>query len=115
MIVDHRNPVSTVAAATLGNFLGAWTTYWLGIYGGPWLIRRVLRINERTEATAERFYNRYGSWSLLLSWLPIIGDPLCLVGGILRTGFIRFSVLVFIGKLGRYTAIGWLTLRGHGW
>ena len=112
MLLNHRDPFTAVIVATIGNYLGACTTYWLGVYGGPWLIRKVLRIDERAEARAERFYARYGSWSLLLSWLPLVGDPLCLVGGVLGIGFFRFSTLVVAGKLGRYAAVGWLTLQG---
>jgi len=112
MLVNHRDPLTTVAVATVGNYLGACTTYWLGVYGGPWLIRRVLRIDEQAEARAERFYARYGVWSLLFSWLPVIGDPICLVGGLLRIGFLRFSTLIFAGKLARYATVGWLTLEG---
>ena len=112
MLANHRDPFTSVAVATVGNYLGACTTYWLGVYGGAWLIRRVLRIDAEAEGKAARFYGRYGSWSLLLSWLPVIGDPLCLVGGFLRVGFLRFSALVFVGKLGRYAAVGWLTLQG---
>jgi membrane protein YqaA with SNARE-associated domain len=82
------------------------------VYGGPLLLRRVLRIDEQAEARAERFYARYGVWSLLFSWLPAIGDPLCLVGGLLRIGFLRFSTLIFAGKLARYATVGWLTLEG---
>ncbi|ACM18404.1 membrane protein YqaA [Geotalea daltonii FRC-32] len=112
MLVNRHDPVATVAVATTGNLLGACTTYWLGIYGGPWLIRRVLRINEQAEARAKEFYRRYGSWSLLFSWLPVIGDPLCLAGGLLRIGFVRFFGLVFLGKFCRYAAVAWLTLQG---
>ena len=112
MLLNHRDPFTAVIVATIGNYLGACTTYWLGVYGGPWLIRKVLRIDEQGETRAKELYKRYGSWSLLFSWLPIIGDPLCLVGGFLRINFIRFSLLVFAGKLGRYGALAWLTVRG---
>lgn len=110
MLLERRDPLLSVALATVGNYLGACTTYGLGIYGGPFLIRKVLRIDEAAEKRADRFYGRYGSWSLLLSWLPVVGDPLCLVGGLLRVGFARFSLLVFAGKLTRYAFVAWMTL-----
>jgi membrane protein YqaA with SNARE-associated domain len=47
---------------------------------------------------------------LLLSWLPIVGDPLCVVGGLLKVGLSRFFLLVLAGKLARYLVIAWLTL-----
>ena len=112
MLLNRSDPLMTVAVATLGNTLGACTTWVIGVYGSPLLIRRVLRIDAAAEASAVRFYRRYGVWSLLLSWLPVIGDPLCLVGGLLRVGFGRFSLLVFAGKLARYATLTWLTLGG---
>jgi membrane protein YqaA with SNARE-associated domain len=112
MLMNHHDPVMTVAVATLGNTLGALTTWAIGMAGGPFLIRRVLRIGAAAEESAKRVYLRYGVWSLLLSWLPFIGDPLCLGAGIFRVGFGRFSLLVFTGKLARYAAVAWLTLEG---
>ena len=115
LLLDRLDPVALVAVATVGNFLGACTSYAIGIFGGPWLIRNVLRIDEAAERRAERFFARYGSWSLLFSWLPVVGDPLCLAGGLLRVGIARFSLLVLAGKLARYAAVAWLTLAGvHG-
>jgi membrane protein YqaA with SNARE-associated domain len=112
MLMNHHDPVMTVAVATVGNTLGALTTWAIGIAGGPFLIRRVLRIGATSEESAMRFYRRYGVWSLLLSWLPLIGDPLCLAGGIFKVGFGRFFLFVFMGKLARYAAVAWLTLEG---
>jgi membrane protein YqaA with SNARE-associated domain len=112
MLISKYDPFMTVAVASLGNYLGACTTWLIGIYGGPFLIRRFLRIEPATEERARAMYGRYGAWSLLLSWLPVIGDPLCLVGGILKIGFGRFSLLVMTGKVARYGAVPWLTLEG---
>jgi len=112
MLLNRSDPLMTVAVATLGNTLGACTTWVIGVYGSPLLIRRVLRIDAAAEASAVRFYRRYGVWSLLLSWLPVVGDPLCLVGGLLRVGCGRFLLLVFTGKLARYGTVMWLTLGG---
>lgn len=103
-------PGSAVLVATAGNYLGACCTYGMGIWGSHFLISRVLRIDSSALGRAERWYRKYGSWSLLLSWLPLVGDPLCLVGGVLRVNFPLFSLLVFSGKLGRYLAVTALTL-----
>ena len=112
MLLKGNDPLATVAVATAGNYLGGCTTWAIGILGGPLLVRRILRIDQATEEAAVRFYRRYGVWSLLLSWIPIIGDPLCLTGGILKVDFTRFSLLVFTGKLVRYAVVAWLTLGG---
>ena len=111
LLLEGADPVLAVTTATAGNTLGACTTYWIGLKGGPFLIGRVLRLGERELAGAHRFYDRYGSWSLLFSWLPVVGDPLCLVGGVLRVGVIKFLLLVLTGKLARYTVISLLTLH----
>jgi membrane protein YqaA with SNARE-associated domain len=114
LLLKGTAPAAAVTTATVGNWLGAVTTWAIGVWGGPYLIRRILRISPPDEERAERFYARYGSWSLLLSWLPVIGDPLCLVGGLLRVDFLRFSLLVFTGKLARYVVVAWVTLRTSG-
>lgn len=112
MLLSGTEPMTVVAVATVGNFLGALSTYWIGLYGGEFLKRRVLRMDQKNTLKAERFYARFGSYSLLLSFLPIVGDPLCMIGGVLRVGFIRFSLLVVSGKLARYAAVAWVTLQG---
>jgi membrane protein YqaA with SNARE-associated domain len=113
MLLKKHDPATTVAVASFGNYLGACTTWLIGTYGGTFLICRVLRIDAAAEERAVHLYGRYGAWSLLFSWLPVVGDPLCLVGGVLKVGFGRFSLLVFTGKLARYAAVAWLTLQGR--
>ncbi|HFQ88635.1 MAG TPA: DedA family protein [Desulfobulbus sp.] len=111
MLLKGADPVLAVAVATAGNTLGACTTYWIGIKGGPFLVGRVLRPGDRELARARRLYDRYGSWSLLFSWLPVVGDPLCLVGGVLGVRPVKFVVLVLVGKLARYAALSLVTLQ----
>lgn len=110
LLLQGTDPEWAVGLATAGNTLGAFTTYLIGWYGSTCLVRKVLGIDDLSRQRAERMYARYGSWSLLLSWLPVIGDPLCLVGGVLRVGFGRFALLVFSGKLARYVMVCWITL-----
>ena len=68
-------------------------------------------IGAQALARAEGHYARWGYWSLLLSFAPVIGDPLTVIAGVLREPFWRFVVLVSISKIGRYLALAWLTLR----
>ncbi len=112
LLLKGFDPLPAVAVATLGNTLGALTTYAIGLWGGPLLIRRVLRIDEASRQKAERVYARFGIWSLLFSWLPVIGDPLCLAGGVLRVGIRRFLLVVALGKLARYAAVAVMVLEG---
>ena len=61
---------------------------------------------------AQQRYQRWGQWSLLLSWMPVIGDPLTLIAGIMREPFWRFVLLVTLAKGGRYLVLAMITL---GW
>jgi len=114
LLLKGYDPVLSVTVATSGNTLGALTTYAIGIYGGAILVKRVLKIDDEVRERAQRFYSRFGSWTLLLSWLPFIGDPLCLVGGVLRINFWRFFLLVGGGKLFRYSVVTWIVLKVGG-
>ena len=114
MIIQDFSPHHVVLTATLGNFLGACTTCLIGIWGSDFFIRAILRIDDRQLARARAMYEKYGAWSLLLSWLPVVGDPLCLLAGIFRVGFGRFALLVFVGKFSRYATLAFLVLQGTG-
>jgi membrane protein YqaA with SNARE-associated domain len=101
-----RPVVALVAVASLGNMLGSVLNWLIG--------RGVERFRERRwfPASANRRldraqaqYRRFGYWSLLLAWVPIIGDPLTLVAGIMREPLWRFLALVSIGKIGRYAVL----------
>jgi membrane protein YqaA with SNARE-associated domain len=105
-------PVGVVTVATIGNTLGAVTTYAIGLWGGPYLIRGILRVSPESQQRAERQFRRYGSWALLFSWVPILGDPLCLVGGVLRTRIWTFLLLVACGKLLRYMVVAEAVRQG---
>jgi membrane protein YqaA with SNARE-associated domain len=114
MVLQNFSIQDVVVTATMGNYLGACTTYLLGLLGAHWFIRTILRINEGQLQRAEKIYTTYGIWSLLLSWLPVIGDPLCLLAGIFRISFLRFSVLVFVGKFFRYAILALLATQSSG-
>jgi membrane protein YqaA with SNARE-associated domain len=114
MLVGGYDPVSTVAVATAGNYLGACITYLIGIWGGRFLIEKVLRVSMHQQERARSYYQRFGSYSLLFSWVPVVGDPLCLVAGMLKIDFGRFSLLVAVGKLARYVITALITVAAVG-
>jgi membrane protein YqaA with SNARE-associated domain len=91
--------------ATLGNTLGGVINWGLG----RWLISfgeaRWFPFEPRRLARASQLFRKYGTWSLLFSWLPIIGDPLTVVAGLLRVPFSIFVILVCLGKATRYLAL----------
>ena len=104
---EGGDPTHLVAIATLGNVLGSLITYAFGRLGNLAAHRRWLRMDDRAMARAERWFARFGQPSLLFAWLPVIGDPLCLVAGLLRSPLGMFILLVTLGKAARYTALAW--------
>ena len=94
-----------LAAASLGNTLGAVTNWGLGRFCLHWRDRKWFPVKPRELDRASAWFNRYGVWSLLLAWVPIVGDPITLAAGVLKVRFLRFLVLVAISKTGRYAVL----------
>lgn len=94
-----------VVVATAGNVLGSLVNWVLGRCFSAFRDRRWFPVDDQSYRRATDWYARYGVWSLLLSWLPVIGDPLTMVAGALRVGLVRFLLLVSIGKGARYIFI----------
>ena len=90
-----------LAVATAGNTLGAVVNWGIGRYASTWRTR-LHSLEEAKFERACRWFNRWGIWCLLLSWLPVVGDPLTFVAGALRTAFVPFLLLVLVGKAARY-------------
>lgn len=86
--------------ATSGNTLGSCINYAIGYWASDYVNNKYQ--NSRSWQQGQYLYNRYGIWSLLFAWLPIIGDPLTLIAGLARTRFKLFLILVAIGKGSRY-------------
>ena len=111
LLLAGLNPVGLVGVATIGNVLGSLTNYLLGFKGGEWLIQKVLKISNKELEKSRAFYNRYGVLSLLLAWVPVIGDPLTVVAGLARTKIWIFILLVFVGICARYVCISYVVLK----
>ena len=94
-----------LAAATAGNVLGSLVNWWLGRYAAHFKNRSWFPVNEKQFSKAEQFFQKYGKWSLLLSWMPFIGDPITLVAGALGIRWGEFLVWVTLAKLGRYAVV----------
>ncbi|MBN9528261.1 MAG: DedA family protein [Alphaproteobacteria bacterium] len=91
-----------VAVASLGNVLGSIVNWLLGRYVDRFRERRWFPVGPAMLERARRWYGRYGRWSLLASWLPVIGDPLTLVAGVMREPLGRFVLIVAMAKTLRY-------------
>ena len=98
-------PILLLIVASVGNILGACVNWYLGRGIVRFQHKKWFPASEAQLQRAEKFYHRYGFYSLLLSWLPVIGDPLTLIAGMLKEPFWRFVVMVSIAKIGRYVAL----------
>ena len=108
MLANETAPVwALFTAASLGNVLGSMANYALGRALSHFEDRWWFPATPAQMARAERWYLRWGVWTLLLSWAPF-ADPLTVVAGVLRTPFWLFTLLVGIAKTGRYAAVIWL-------
>lgn len=98
-------PALLVAVASLGNIAGAVVNWGMGSSFMQFKDRPWFPLKDATNARAQAWFARYGIWSLLLSWVPVVGDPLTFVAGMLRVSFWRFLLFVTIGKVLRYAFI----------
>lgn len=104
-------PVANLlVVATVGNVLGAVINWYLGRFLLRFHDRRWFPVSDRQLARAEIWYRKFGRWSLLGSWLPIVGDPLTIVAGVLREPLVSFLILVTIAKGTRYLLLAAATL-----
>ncbi len=106
----NNSAVILLLVATLGNVLGAVVNYGLGYYIHRFKNRCWFPASPEQLEKAQRAYARWGRYSLLASWVPIIGDPITVVAGVLRDRFTVFLALVTVAKAGRYLVLATLTL-----
>ena len=101
------SPSALVFVATLGNVLGALVNWGLGKTLLHWRDKKYFPFSANQLDKASSRFQKYGLWSLLFAWVPLIGDPLTFVAGALSVRLAPFLVLVTIGKAARYAFIGW--------
>lgn len=109
MLRDGGEPMLLVMVATLGNTLGAVVNWLLGLYLLRFQDRRWFYFSSQQIETAQSWFQRYGYWSLLFAWIPIGGDALTLIAGIMKVRLWLFLTLVGTGKLLRYVAVVYLS------
>ena len=90
--------------ATFGNSMGSIVNYWIGLKGEDYLVQRGILNNKKIEKS-KVFFDKYGNYTILLSWVPIIGDPITFIAGALKYDIKRFLILILISKGGRYLFI----------
>lgn len=104
-------PAALILVAGIGNVLGSVVNWLLGRGVERFREARWFPVSARNLDRAKNWYGKYGWWSLLLSWVPIIGDPLTVAAGIMREPFARFLLVVSIAKFGRYLALAAVVLN----
>ena len=102
LLTDSFDKYLLLVVASFGNILGSSVNWYLGNKILIFKDKKWFPANERQIAKGEIYFKKYGIWSLLLAWVPIIGDPLTIVAGILRVKFFTFLLLVSISKISRY-------------
>ena len=102
--------VLLIVSVTVGNLLGSLITYAMGRGGNHLAHQKWLGIRETSLVRAEQWFQRWGRYSLLLAWLPVVGDPLCLLAGLLKVNLWLFTLLVAIGKLVRYLFLAFVVM-----
>ncbi len=110
MQAAEYDPWMLVLVAGVGNTLGAVVNWFLGRWIERFRDRPWFPAGGKALDRAQRWYQRYGKWSLLMSWAPFIGDPLTIVAGLMREPLPVFVVLVTIAKFGRYIFLAAVTM-----
>ncbi|ACE83709.1 YqaA family protein [Cellvibrio japonicus] len=105
LLHQEHNPVLLWLVATTGNSLGSCVNWFLGRQCLHWQDRQWFPVSRFQLEKAQRHFQRYGIYSLLFAWLPIVGDPLTLFAGVMKVNFWKFLLLVIIGKALRYALI----------
>lgn len=110
LLAGQQNAALLLLVASIGNVLGSLLNWVLGRGIERFRHARWFPASETALEKAQALYQRWGYWSLLASWVPVIGDPLTVMAGVMREPLIRFIALVTLAKTGRYLAI-YLALR----
>ena len=104
---DYDN-LLLLTVASFGNILGSLVNWALGSYSRNLTTKKWFPFKETQIERSSKWFRKFGKWSLLFAWVPVVGDPLTLVAGILRVKFIDFIILVAIGKVSRYLIVFYL-------
>ena len=103
--MDKYNDLLLIIAASIGNVLGSVFNWICGYYVNYFIKKPWFPLSNKMFDRGNNIFRKYGKWSLLLSWVPFIGDPITFVAGTLRYSLLPFIILVSIGKVGRYLLI----------
>jgi len=108
IVTSNYDNLLLLMVASFGNVLGSVVNWVLGFYSRNLTTKKWFPFKDKQIENSSKWFGKFGKWSLLFAWVPIIGDPLTLVAGLLRVRFLDFIILVTIGKVSRYVLIYYL-------
>ncbi len=111
LLTGDYTPWLLVAVASFGNVLGSCVNWALGREIETFRDRKWFPVGTAALDRAKKWYDRYGRWSLFLSWVPVIGDPLTVAAGVMREKLSVFVAIVLVAKAGRYIVLALVTLK----
>ncbi len=111
ILLDKFSQFLLILFASLGNILGSIVNWYLGFYITKFVKKDWFSFQKKQLDKASSWYLKYGKWSLFLSWVPIIGDPLTIVAGMFRVPLIIFITIVSISKVLRYIFVGYIAFN----
>ena len=108
IVTSNYDNLLLLIVASFGNVLGSVVNWVLGFYSRNLSSKKWFPFKETQIEKSSKWFRKFGKWSLLFAWVPVLGDPLTLIAGLLRVKFLDFIVLVAIGKVSRYLVIFYL-------
>ena len=105
---SNYNNLLLLIVSSFGNILGSAVNWALGFYSRNFTAKKWFPFNETQIERSTKWFRKFGKWLLLFAWVPLVGDPLTLVAGLLRVRFLDFIILVAIGKVSRYLIVFYL-------
>lgn len=114
LLYQQYSPILLWLAATSGNTLGSCINWYLGKECLRWQDKKWFPISAKQLERAQQQFQYYGVYSLLFAWVPVIGDPLTFIAGVMRISFWKFILLVTLGKSIRYAVVILITLGAVG-
>ena len=108
IVTSNYDNLLLLIVASFGNVLGSVVNWALGFYSRNLSSKKWFPFKETQIEKSSKWFRKFGKWSLLFAWFPVLGDPLTLIAGLLRVKFLDFIILVAIGKVSRYLIVFYL-------
>lgn len=106
LVLSGHHPIwLLLGVASCANIMGSMVNLWMGYAVVRLSDKSWFPVKPQSLARAQKWYGRYGRWSLLLSWVPIVGDPITVAAGVMKEKWLIFLVIVAAAKTGRYAAV----------